>query len=242
MRESEYMVSTGEHADLGGYLTGSLDDAQRRLVERHLSECAECRGEVESLKIWTDALTAVPSAAQLDGPPEDGDLLLQRTLRQIRSDSGRQRRRGNALLATAAAVVVAAALSGGALIGMAVDDPAPTATVTAAAPTPPTAAPGTKFATATDAATGARITVAVAPAAGWVRVNAAMSGIPAGENCRLLVVARDGSTVLAGSWRVSEKGAADGTTLDGSALVDPGDVTAVRVENTDGRTFAAVNL
>ncbi|MFD0787383.1 anti-sigma factor, partial [Micromonospora azadirachtae] len=65
---------------------------------------------------------------------------------------------------------------------------------------------------------------------------------PQGARCRLLVVGKDGSTVLAGSWLVSEKGAADGTPLDGSALIDPDQVDSVRVETTDGMPYAAVKL
>jgi len=108
-----------------------------------------------------------------------------------------------------------------------------------ALPTPP---PGTKVGSAVDATTGARMTVKVTPAAGWVRVSAAVSAIPAGQQCRLWVVARDGSRQLAGSWLVSATGARDGVTLDGSALVAPADVAAVQVDNTGGRPFVTVPL
>ncbi|WP_218577556.1 hypothetical protein [Phytohabitans rumicis] len=84
------------------------------------------------------------------------------------------------------------------------------------------------------------MTAKVVPAAGWVRVNAAVNGIPAGENCRLLVVSRDGTREIAAGWIVSEKGETDGTTLDGSAAVDPADVVAVEVQNTEGRTFVTL--
>jgi hypothetical protein len=80
----------------------------------------------------------------------------------------------------------------------------------------------------------------VVPAAGWVRVNATVGGIPAGERCRLEVVDRHGTAVLAGSWLVSGAGAADGTTLNGSALVDPAQVAAVRVVNTAGKQYVTV--
>jgi hypothetical protein len=82
--------------------------------------------------------------------------------------------------------------------------------------------------------------VAVLPAAGWVRVNATVADIPAGEKCRLEVVDRDGKAVLAGSWLVSPAAAIKGTTLNGSALVDPAQVASVRVVNTSGKVFASV--
>jgi hypothetical protein len=228
------------HVDLAGYLTKSLDAEQVRAVEEHLAGCAECRTEVESLREWTMALEAVPEAMLLDGPPEGGDLLLQRTLRQIRDESTGRRHRRTALMSAAAAVVVAAAIASGVVVGRGTVDPA----VPTALPTPsqvePTTIPGTRTATAVDADTGARITVAVAPAPGWVRIKAAVAGIPEGERCRLEVVARDGTVVLAGSWVVSEKGAGEGTTLDGSALVAPADVASVRVVTEGGKEYTGV--
>ncbi|GAA5192401.1 zf-HC2 domain-containing protein [Rugosimonospora acidiphila] len=247
MRTPENLPATGNHVDIGGYLAKALDPAQTERVEEHLAACEDCRTEVDSLREWADSLEAVPDsmaeAMLLDGPPEGGDLLLQRTLRQIRTESAGDRNRRRAGLGVAAAAVVAAAISAGVAIGHTgghqsspqAEAPAPSATAS-------TAAPGTRFATVADPATGARITVAVAPQTGWVRVTAAVSGIPAGQQCQLFVVKKDGTAVLAGSWVVSAKGAADGTTLDGTALIDPSDVAGVRVSNTDGKQFASANL
>jgi hypothetical protein len=231
---------TTNHVDLAGYLTKSLDAEQVRLVEEHLADCAGCRDEVESLREWTMALEAVPEAMLLDGPPEGGDLLLQRTLRQIRDESSGRRHRRTALMSAAAAVVVAAAIGSGVVLGRGTADPG----TPVAQPTQveQTTIPGTRTATSVDADTGARITVAVAPAPGWVRVKAAVAGIPAGERCRLEVVAKDGTVVLAGSWVVSEKGAAEGTTLDGSALVAPAEVAAVRVVTEKGKQYTSATI
>ncbi|MFC3503334.1 anti-sigma factor family protein [Micromonospora krabiensis] len=243
--KSDSLMPAGDHVDIGGYLMGELDQEQLRQAEEHLAGCAECRTEIESLQEWQGALQAVPEAMLLDGPPEGGDLLLQRTLRQVRSESSGRRQRRGVLLSAAAVVALAAAVSGGVVLGRTTGD----APDTRALPTPPTAStsatatdPATRYASTTDPGTGARLTVAVTPAAGWVRVNAAVSGIAQGERCRLLVVGKDGSTVLAGSWLVSETGAVGGTTLDGSALIDPAQVGGVRVENTDGKAYATVTL
>ncbi|WP_433129562.1 anti-sigma factor family protein [Micromonospora sp. CA-240977] len=240
--KSDSSTPASDHVDIGGYLMGELDQEQVQQVEEHLAGCAECRAEVESLQGWKAALEAVPEAMLLDGPPEGGDLMLQRTLRQIRGESSGQRQRRRLLLSSAAAVVVAAAISGGVLLGRTTGaspestaQPAPSTTTTSADP-------ATRYASTTDATTGARITVAVTPAAGWIRVNAAVSGVPAGERCRLMVIGKDGSTVQAGSWIVSPKGATDGTTLDGSALIDPAQVDAVRVETTDGKAYATAKI
>ena len=228
------------HVDLAGYLTKSLDAEQIRAVEEHLAGCAECQTEVQSLQEWTMALEAVPEAMLLDGPPEGGDLLLQRTLRQIRDESAGRRQRRNALMSAAAAVVVAAAIGSGVVVGRGTADPGTPVALPTPSQVEQTTIPGTKTATTVDAATGARITVAVAPAPGWVRIKAAVAGIPEGERCLLEVMARDGTVVLAGSWVVSEKGAGEGTTLDGSALVAPADVASVRVVTEAGKQYVSV--
>ncbi|MBY8874516.1 zf-HC2 domain-containing protein [Micromonospora sp. PLK6-60] len=237
--KSDSLTPAGDHVDIGGYLMGELDQEQLRQVEEHLAACAECRTEVESLREWQHALEAVPEAMLLDGPPEGGDLLLQRTLRQVRGESAGRRRRRTVIVSAAAVAALAAAATGGVLLGRATGD----APDTRALPTPPASVTAaTRYASTTDPDTGARLTVAMTPATGWVRINAAVSGIPQGERCRLLVVGKDGSTVLSGGWLVSEAGAADGTTLDGSALIEPAQVDGVRVENTDGKVYATAKL
>jgi RNA polymerase sigma-70 factor (ECF subfamily) len=102
------------------------------------------------------------------------------------------------------------------------------------------AAPGTRVGTVEEG--GVRLTASVVPAAGWVRIRATVAGIPAGEDCRLYLVARDGRREVAGGWRVSPSGERDGVTLDGSASMSPGDVTAVEVRNTAGQTYALLPL
>ncbi|GAA2491550.1 anti-sigma factor family protein [Winogradskya humida] len=231
------------HVDLAGYLTQSLDAEQNRAAEEHIAGCDECRAEVESLQEWTMALEAVPEAMLLDGPPDDADLLLQRTLRQIRTEAGGQRRRRSTLVGVAAAVLVAAAVAGGVAIGGATTSNEPgTTALPPVTQSQPTTAPGTKTATAVDATTGARITVAVTPAPGWVRIKAAVAGIPQGERCLLEVLDKSGKVTLAGSWLVSETGAAEGTTLDGSALVPPDQVASVRVITESGKQYTSVNI
>lgn len=221
---------------LGAYVLGALDEQEVRGMDQHLASCPDCKRELEELRDMEAFLGEVPPEAMLDGPPEGGDLLLQRTLRQVRAERGGVARRRQFAIGAAAAVVAAVVLGAGVFVGKA------TSPDVTALPTP-TVAPdpaGTRLASFTDPVTKASMVVKVVPAAGWVRTNMAISGIPEGEKCRIFVVAKDGSRQEAGSWVVSKKGAAEGTNLDGSALVAPDDVKSVVVENFAGKKFVEV--
>ncbi|WP_433292079.1 anti-sigma factor family protein [Pseudonocardia sp. CA-142604] len=239
------MNAARDHADIDSYVADELGPEEKKVVEDHLGTCSECREEVDVLRELQQLLADVPPEVLLDGPPEDADLLLQRTLRQVRAESSQVEGRRRYLAAAAAAAVAAVALVGGVLVGRVTlsengqsiaAGPAPGSTT--AAP----ATPGTRYASATDPSTGARVTAAIVPAAGWVRVSAAVTGIPAGQRCQLVVVAKDGTRETAGGWLVSEQGSTGGTTLDGSALIAPEDVAGVVVQNTGGKQFVEAKV
>ncbi|MFI1279589.1 anti-sigma factor family protein [Streptomyces sp. NPDC020858] len=228
---------------LGPYVLGVLDAEEVRRIEVHVSGCVQCREEVAALREMEAALGEVPEEAFLDGPPQGGDLLLQRTLRQMRGERAGEQRRRAGLAGLAVAASLAAVFFAGTQLGTADSGPvalplppSPTAT---ADPSPPPK--NTKVASATDPGTGARMTVKMTPAAKWVRVNAAVTGVPPGERCRLVVVSKDGTRTTAGGWVTgNQTGEAKGASLDGSAAVDQTDVKAILVENEAGRTFVSV--
>lgn len=224
-----------ETEQLGAYALGALDEHEAAEMAAHIESCPTCRRELVELESVRDLLADLPPEAMLDGPPEDGDLLLQRTLRQVRAETRSYSRR-RPLLAAAAAVAAIALLGAGILVGQRIAAPVVQPTV-ASTPSASTPVPGTRTATSTDPTTGATLDVTVIPAAGWVRVSVRAGGIPAGEECRLVVVAKDRTREPAGTWRVSPAGERDGTPLAGFALVDPAQVAAVEVENLDGRLF-----
>ncbi len=220
--------------DLAVYALGGLSEAEKADIDAHVADCETCRDQLAELTGVADRLGEVPPEFFLEGPPEGGDLLVQRAVSRVRAERRSALTRRRVLTAAAAAVVAVALIGAGAVAGRQ-SAPAPVAGG-------PTSTPiaGTRTVAATDAGTGARVSAQVVPAAGWVRVSATVTGIPAGQKCRIVVVGAAGERQTAGSWVVSAKGAQDGTTLNGSALIDPAQVSAVLVENLDGRRFVSV--
>jgi putative zinc finger protein len=221
--------------DLGVYLAGALEPREGWAVESHLAACGWCSNELRELREVTALLDGMPPEVLLDGPPDGSDLLLRRTVRQIR----REGRRGRRVLGAAAAVLVGAAgVAGGFAYGQQAGSSVVAVQQPTQAPAPPLGAPVNALrAEAVDDETGAGASVVVMPAGGYVRVSATVEGVPAGERCRMVVVSKDGDREVAFTWITGE---GNGEPLTGSALVAPDDVASVDVETVDGRTFVSV--
>ncbi|QUQ69256.1 anti-sigma factor family protein [Kutzneria sp. CA-103260] len=201
--------------DVERYLAGTLDEERSRLLEAHLRTCARCSEEVAEFAEFQRIVDTV-----LNEPPPDGDLVLQRALRQIRAEAAVKRRRRAALLGSAAAVVVAVAATTGVLVGRSGDSLGPVR------------------ASATDANTGAALALSFADTSGWSHISAAVSGVPMGTQCELVLVGKDGRQTIAAGWKVN----AAKSTVDVSALMDPADIASVRLENPAGTNLVTVNL
>jgi len=201
--------------DVERYLAGTLDEERSRLLERHLRTCARCSAEVAEFAEFQRIVDTV-----LNEPPPDGDLVLQRALRRIRAEAAAKRRRRAAVFGSAAAVVLGVALTTGVVVGRSGDSLGPVR------------------ASATDAGTGAALAVSFADTSGWSHLSAAVSGVPMGSQCELVLVGRDGRETVAAGWRVT----ADKSTVDVSTLMDPADIASVRLENPSGARLVTVNL
>lgn len=236
------MSTTGcDMEALGAYAFGALEGAERATIARHIDNCGRCRAELAELEEVTLMLGELPPEAVLTGPPEGGELVLQRTLRQIRdevADLGRRRQLRQGL---AAAAAVAACIVAGVALGRSTAAQPTTHTAT-----PPTAEasviPGTRVASAVDAQTNTRLVAKMVPAQGWVRLNVAVSGVARGERCRIVVVGRDGGKEIAASWMVSELGEAEGVNVDGAAAIPLDDVIAVEVVDSAGKTLVSLRI
>jgi len=229
-----------DRAQLGAYAIGALDPGEARMVHQHLSGCPECQREVSELMMIRRALDQVPPEAFLDGPPQDGDLLLRRTLRRVATEVATPPpRRSMVGVTVAAAAAVAVALGGGIFLGR---ETGPSQTVAqektvTVSPTPTNA----RLGDATDDKSGATMNVALEPKKGWVWVHATATGLPENTPCDLVVTTKDGKTVYAGSWLVSAEGAKN-SRMEGMALVSPENVASVEVRTASGKKTTVVSV
>ncbi|HZM82374.1 MAG TPA: hypothetical protein VFC19_42180 [Candidatus Limnocylindrales bacterium] len=233
-------MGNGAHDEymLGTYALDRLDPDETHRASEHLNDCGSCQNEYEQLIAARQSLGRIPSGWLVPGPPP-GSAVLEAAMRTIRAHKAAAWARGRRAVRLAASIAgLAGMFSTGLLIGYQIQP--------AAAPPPPgpsvSPIPGVRQASALDPATNISLSATVTPAMGWVRVRAAVTGIPAGENCRLLVVRRDGTREIAGGWVTSKKGETEAVVLDGSAAVLPSEVDVILVENTAGRTFIAVSF
>ena len=222
-------MSEHDRTQLGAYALGALEPAEIQDVDEHLATCAECRAELAELEEMKDYLGEVPPEAFLEGPPEGGDLLLQRTLREVRELTPEPvqapapvKRRSRWLLVAAALVLVAGALGGGVALGR------------STVPQADEPVAGYKEVTATDTNTGTTMATTVEPRAGWSWIRVNIKGLKAGAECQMLVTDTTGKSWVAGSWVVSPKAARDGSIFGGGVLVPLDQVRSVEIKTIQG--------
>jgi len=237
-------VNGSEHPEfLGAYVLGLVDDDERAAIEAHLATCASCRAEVAELSGLSDVLAAAPpdevladlaaleAADAPTGAPGTDDLLLQRTLREMRRET---RRSGRLRLVSAAAAVVAVAgLAGvgGIVLGSSeYGERIPIAQ----------GEHGREL-KATDATTGVQLTAEIIPASAWTKLNVAVKGVAPGTMCQIVAVATDGRRDVAGSWIVGSPKPGAKRGVDGSTAIAPGDLARVEIIDGTGKRLVSVN-
>lgn len=98
------------HPDLGGYVLGALEPAERADFEEHLAGCERCQAEVAELR-------GLPELLEQAAPPvEVPPWLRERTFAAVERAAAQQRRRRRlrlALTAAAACLVLVVAFVGG---------------------------------------------------------------------------------------------------------------------------------
>lgn len=192
--------------DVGAYVVGALDPDDHADMEQHLSTCEVCRGELADLAGLPDLLGRLTPAEAEQSAGATTPGLLEGLLTR----AGQRRRRRLGLAAAAAAVVVAGGVGAG------------VAASTAGGP------PHWQFAAAAGPVS-AQATLRSAPTG--VAVDLRLHGVPAGTQCRLVVVATNGGHVGAGTWYASYAGQA---TVTETAATQRDRIASLRVETIGG--------
>ena len=78
----------------------------------------------------------------------------------------------------------------------------------------------------------------VGTAAG-TKITLSLSGVPSGEECRLVAISKDGSSHDAGSWYASYSGDA---AVNETVALAPAELATLRVETRTGRPLGTIPL
>jgi hypothetical protein len=208
-------VSCHHVTDLGCYVLGSLDPAERANLEQHLVECDVCRAELVNLAGLPGLLSLVSPREAAAGLPTTRPQLLEGLLARA---AEQRRTRRHRLTAAAAALIL---VTGGIVGGLELAHPSGRGTSTTAANGP------------------VHVSVRLVKAATGTKITLSLSGVPSGEECRLVAISKDGSSHDAGSWYASYSGDA---AVNESAALAPADLAALRVETRTARPLVTIPL
>lgn len=223
------MIETMDCAEarisIGAYVLGSIDPAERALVDAHLGTCQECRAELAGLAGLPALLSRVSAEEVIEltgdpAPPPSEELL--GSVLDLVSARRRRRRWRTAGLSAAAAVVIGIAGFGGA------------ETLAARGGTPTTAVEGLNYGSAASnwttvhgSADGMLATVTYRRMGWGTQIAAKVKGIPLGTQCRLIAVGEDGIPMVVGGWTTDR---AEGTVwYPASAGTEPGQVREFKI-------------
>jgi predicted anti-sigma-YlaC factor YlaD len=178
--------------ELGVYLLGAIEPAQRALVDRHLAACAQCRAELAGLAGLPSLLRRVPAEEAWQLPPDTTTLTAGPLLAELAGQvSGIRRRRWR--LTAAAALMAGLAVTCG-LLGL---------HAVVARPQAPAAVQWAVTAQGTNPVTGAWAAVRYTPLPWGTELEVQVTGIAAGTRCQLQVTGPHGQDLAAGSWTIT---------------------------------------
>ncbi len=201
--------------DLGAHLLGILDPTEAAELEAHLSGCDSCAAEMAELAGLADLLALVDPDRVGSAPagPDTGfaDRLVAAAARRQRL----RRRRWLAAAAVTALIAGAAATAGAELAG----------------------GPGRTPSHVAASAAGVSARFTLQPKASGTAISVRVSGVPAGQECILLAVARDGRRDIAGTWRASYTGTA---AVQGTTAIPEDQLVRLVVDTSSGRQLIAV--
>ncbi|MFJ8489103.1 zf-HC2 domain-containing protein [Streptomyces sp. NPDC094038] len=248
---------------LGGYVLGTLPDAELERVRVHLAGCDECRAEHVRLAGLPALLATVTEAeAEAAGrtmPAADG-ALADRLVAQaaesgqlssperpvvapapqagaleglLRRAAARRRRTWRLQLAGAGASLAFVAAAAGGTWL------ATAGSVTSQATPPGATAPtASRTFSGSDPATGVSASVQVYPSAWGSVLQVHAKGAPAGITCRLQAVGPDGARADGATWLAGAY--PPGTMVPGAVAMSPGDIQHFEILAGDGQKLVTI--
>ncbi|GAA0654633.1 zf-HC2 domain-containing protein [Kitasatospora atroaurantiaca] len=220
-----------QHVDVGAYVLGVLDPADRLKFQEHLDGCARCAAEVEELgslePLLAELAVSGMPAAEADPVPKPSEELLGRLVGEVSAARRRSRTRRLVLVAAAAVLIV-----GG---------PAVTAALTIDAAAPQAVA-AQQF-SATDPLSGTSATVGVEPKTWGSQISLSLSvpDLQGPVSCDLVAVSRHGERQTVTTWSVPQNGYAALRTTGGSGL-SPTDIDHFEVRTLDSSSRLLVSV
>jgi hypothetical protein len=202
--------------ELGAYLLGALDAADRARVAAHLEACSECRDDLAELAPLPGLLARIPGEDLLAGATESPGNA-ERLLAQI-ARIRRRRRRVVASLAGACAAVAVGIVGTQAVLQRSAG---PRGIVVAAA-------------NASSHVSG-RATLLATPEG--TTVEAAITGVRPGTRCQLIVLGLDGRREIAATWQANYEGMA---TVTGASALTPGQIRELVVSAQPGSALLVI--
>lgn len=212
---------TVTHEDLGLYLLGKLDPADRLAFDEHLAGCAACRDELAQLSGVRSLLGTVTAQDATSELPPAPPAILPALLSAAATDRARERRRrrlivsGGGALATAGAAAAAVVLLTGGGPGASAP-PAPQVRVVALH------------------GAGAAGHLELTPNAWGSDLTLTLDGLPHGEHCSLVLVAADGSRQEVSTWTADYEGTA---AIHAHTDLAPAEAKQVRIEEVGTHTL-----
>jgi Putative zinc-finger len=189
------MVTEGDpcahvRLELGAYLVGAIEPAQRAMVNRHLRTCPACRAELSDMAGLPSLLRRIPADSvgrlicddPVDAPPAPSLSALLRRVTALR-----RRRR---IVSVAALAITGAATASAVLALHATDRPA-------------AAVAWAVTVSGTSPVTGAWAGVRYTGQPWGTKLQVSITGVAPGTHCQLLVIGTGGQDVAAGGFNLA---------------------------------------
>jgi anti-sigma factor RsiW len=211
---------------LGAYVMGALTPDERDVIDAHLGGCPECVAELDqltSLPLFLDLVSGEEVALMGSGSPAADPQLVERVVAAALAERHAGRRKRWLVSVAAAVVLIAGSSVAGVLLSPS-DHPAVTNAVVF---------------DGTDPGTHAWARVAVQQKGWGASLQLTLTGVPAGEHCKLVAIGRDGTSDVAASWEATYKGTA---TLTGATSFQLASTAAYDVVTFDGQRLVHVPI